>query len=298
MCGSVARLEAAATADLDYMIIYPGELPADRHEFRQLVERTIESVAFEAADGKSVPFGKPNPEGVFARDVCGPDLVRLIGTREEHYDNISRRLLLLLEAQALWNVAYFDSLRDALIGRYAADVAADPSKQFVLLMNDIIRYFRTICVNYHAVTVGDRGKWPLRNIKLRHSRIVMYASLLYSLGELSRFAYARRDASPSKIDSLKQYVQMPPLERFAHLYTANGDDNFFRFLSLYNNFLAAMGDADKRNELRDLDPPHRYESTVFSLLKANSDAFASEVMRFLMARRGVWSDRFFEYLVL
>ena len=47
-----------------------------------------------------------------------------------------------------------------------------------------------------------------------------------------------------------------------------------------------------------LEPGRRYESVVFSQMKANSDAFASEVMRFLNARRGVWSDRFFEYLVL
>jgi hypothetical protein len=31
--------------------------------------------------------------------------------------------------------------------------------------------------------------------------------------------------------------------------------------------------------------------------KANSDALRSELTRFIFARRGQWSERFFEYLI-
>jgi len=89
-----------------------------------------------------------------------------------------RRVLLLLESQALWNSTYFDELRSMLTEQYAP-MSRRRDEAFRLLINDLIRYFRTICVNYHAVKGDDPDKWPIRNIKLRHSRILMYTSLLF-----------------------------------------------------------------------------------------------------------------------
>lgn len=302
--GSLARLEAAYTSDVDCMIVYPDAIPEDAPAFRERVYETIASVKVKTPDGER-PLDKPNPRGVFAGDASGADLLGKIGSRDEAYDNIARRLLLLLESEPLWNGAYFTELRTTLIKAYARDVSDDETKHFVLLINDLIRYFRTICVNYHAVKETDPAMWPIRNVKLRHSRILMYTSLLYCLGELSKFDYSRpgrrrtdHGQPPKKADLLRSYIEMPALERFVHLYEDNDDDNLFRLLGPYNNFLEALGERSSRDELRQLDYPERYGSPAFAALKTNSDAFAAELMRFLFARRGSWSDRFYEYLVL
>lgn len=295
--GSVGRLEASSASDLDFMIVYPSAPPENAAEIRAKIEQAIERAEIRTVTNERATFGRPNPRGVFAGDVDGASILGKIGSRQEDYDNLSRRLLLLLESQSLWNQKGFNDLRTKLINAYADDVRNDPSKQMVLLMNDLIRYFRTICVNYHNVMSNEHGKWPIRNVKLRHSRVVMYASLLFCLGELSKYEFGEITGD-EKVHRLTEYVVLPPLERFVRLYRDNGDDNLFRFLSLYNNFLAVLADPAKRQELVNLDHPRRYDSEVFSQLKANSDAFASEVTRFLNARRGVWSDRFFEYLIL
>lgn len=297
--GSVGRLEASMASDLDFMIVYPGPPPANAAAFRERLEECIEATSITLSDGSRATFRRPNPQSVFVGDVDAGKLVASIGSREEDYDSISQRLLLLLESQPLWNADGFERTREKLVSAYAVDVTADPSKEFVLLINDLIRYFRTLCVNYHSTRTTEHGKWPIRNIKLRHSRIVMYCSLLFCLGELSKFEYRHNDEEPDrKLDLLRKYVALPPLERFVRLYVSNRDGNLYRFLSLYNNFLAALSDPVRRSELAALDYLTRYDSSLFSQLKANSDAFASEIMRFLQARRGAWRDRFFEYLIL
>ena len=63
----------------------------------------------------------------------------------------------------------------------------DPRKNYVFLLNDLIRYFRTICVNYPYTKEPEEEQWPIRNIKLRHSRLMMYASLVAMLGVLSTY---------------------------------------------------------------------------------------------------------------
>ncbi|HYK05428.1 MAG TPA: hypothetical protein VE974_26995 [Thermoanaerobaculia bacterium] len=303
--GSLARLEGSHLSDVDCMIVYPGPPPPDAAEFRSRVYEVLASVRVKAPDCSERALERPNPKGVFAGDANGDELCERIGSRDEPYDNIARRLLLLLEAQALWNPVYFDELRTRLIDEYAEDVSDDQTKHFVLLINDLIRYFRTICVNYHAVKEDEPEKWPIRNIKLRHSRVLMYTSLLFCLAEMSKYEYGgpgrrRTDttAPARKTEMLRSYIEMPALERFVQLYERNEDDNLFRLLGYYNNFLEALGKETTREELYRLEYEKRYQSTTFAALKVNSDAFAAEIMRFLWARRGSWSDRFYEYLIL
>jgi hypothetical protein len=149
-------------------------------------------------------------------------------------------------------------------------------------------------------TVNDYGNWPIRNLKLRHSRLIMYCSLLFALGELSKNEYAcpRDDGTCLKYELLEQYVSYPPLERLVRLYELNADDNLFRLLGLYSVFLTRMAEPDTRAHLANLEYDQRYDNDEFVALKVNSDAFASELARFLYARRGAWSDRYFEYIVL
>jgi hypothetical protein len=52
-----------------------------------------------------------------------------------------------------------------------------------------------------------------------------------------------------------------------------------------------------RAELNGLDDNLRYDNALFSSLKKNSNALQAELVRFIFARRGEWSSRFFEYLL-
>jgi hypothetical protein len=80
-------------------------------------------------------------------------------------------MLLLLEGEWLVNEAGFHSLRREILQRYIGDKMTDHQLSLFLL-NDVIRYYRTMAVDYEFKTnEGDKPKpWGIRNIKLVFSR--------------------------------------------------------------------------------------------------------------------------------
>jgi hypothetical protein len=118
----------------------------------------------------------------------------------------------------------------------------------------------------------------------------MYSGLLFLLGEASKYR------GSAKIETVRAHLPHTPLERLAWVYSENNDGGFFRVLGLYNVFVSRMSDSAWRGQLKDVEYPDRYSVPAFAEMKANSDAFIAEFVRFIFARRGQWSERFFEYL--
>jgi predicted nucleotidyltransferase len=283
VAGSYARLEASTLSDFDVLVVLNNDTDQDK------AHRTV----LDFIESKGHPA--PNPKGVFAKPLTVENLMSVAGGTHETYGDLSRRILLLLESRPVYNKDKYDLLMEKLINTYASDVIEQEgrkTKNFVFLLNDIIRYFRTICVNYqYTKEVTEWGKWPIRNIKLRHSRVLMYFSLVASLGVLSIHF------EDDKVEVLSKLIEAEPLRRLYIAYNLAGDTGFFRVAGYYNVFLDSLNNDGVRKSLGQIDYNDRYASREFAILKANSDAFAAELLRFLDARRGAWSDRFFEYLV-
>jgi hypothetical protein len=280
VAGSFGRLEGSRESDADYIMVVrdPGAstIPADK----EVLQRAIEAYG----------VSPPNKSGVFTQPRSKTQLISPIGKADEKVDELGKRMLLLLESRPVYRSDQFQLLLKEIFDRYSEYVAVDPDKEFAFLANDLMRYFRFICVNYQASFWRQNEKWALRNLKLRHSRIVMYSGLLFLIGEASK------QSGQKKIDAVFNNLSLTPLERIGLVYKQNGDGGFFRVLGLYNVFLARLSDPEWRNQLKDLEYADRYSVPAFAEMKANSDAFIAEFVRFLLARRGQWSDRFFEYL--
>ena len=232
----------------------------------------------------------PNKSGVFSQPRSRAELLEPIGHADEKSDELGKRMLLLLESRPVYQTEVFEQLLLELFKKYSEYVSDDPDKEFALLANDLMRYFRYICVNYQSSFWRQNEKWALRNIKLRHSRIVMYAGLLFLIGEASKYS------GDKKIETVWEKLPLTPLERISWVYKENHDGGFFRVLGLYNVFVSRLSDNAWRDQLKQLDYKERYNTAAFAELKANSDAFIAEFVRFIFARRGQWSDRFFEYV--
>lgn len=280
VCGSYARLEACQHSDLDFMIICNSGISGN--SIREQIHAVMDELGLP----------KPNPRGVFSSDCYRENIIKVAGAVDESYGDLSRRLLLLLESKPLIGTVAFSGLVDEITNVYSRDIGEDKKKNFVYLLNDLIRYFRTICVNYQHAMGEEWGKWPIRNIKLRHSRVLMYFSLIACLGRLSTYY------EDDKIEKLKYYIKLTPLERLHEIYSDSNDTNFFRFAGSYDLFLQFLSDDKSRERLKNLEYKGRYKCRDFSALKTNSDALAAEITRFIFARRNQWSDRFFEYLFI
>ncbi|MDE7539854.1 hypothetical protein [Gluconobacter sphaericus] len=283
VAGSLARREASEVSDLDLIITTISSKPSPDTDILVWRDELCDKLKIE----------KPNPVGVFATPICQTLIESISGGADEHYSSVAKRVLFLLESEWLFNETNYNALLNKIVDAYAIDVTADPRKNFVFLLNDVVRFFRALCVNYqHTKSETSDGKWPLRNVKLRHSRVLMYFSMIAAIGSLSR------ERSPQKIDALKILVKIPPLERLFVAYQLADDGAFYKVAGFYDTFLALLSNSEVREELKGLDYDDRYKSRYFAQLKANSDALSSELLRFYEARRQVWDDRFFEYMIL
>jgi len=139
-------------------------------------------------------------------------------------------------------------------------------------LNDLIRYFRYICVNYQSTFGKQNEKWAIRNLKLRHSRLLMYVGLLVLVGESSKFRDER------KLSTIRTNLALTPLQRLQRVFDANNDHSFFKIAGLYNAFLMRLSDPSVRTQLNAIDYERRYENPYFAALKANSDSFQSELV--------------------
>ena len=281
--GSLARLEASEQSDLDLIIVTQDDRTVDEMEIAAWRDRLCDRLNIE----------KPNPAGVFIRSAPYRRLVGIAGASEEHYGDVAKRVLTVLESAWLYGETDYEQLLNEVLDCYAQDVKAGPHKVFLFLLNDVIRFFRALCVNYqHTKSETDDGKWPIRNLKLRHSRVLMYFSMVAAIGSLSPI-----DA-PAKVANLRTLIAMPPLRRLHAAYALSGDDGFDTVARLYDRFLNRMSVKSNREDLKGLDYENRYDSTLFKELKANSDTLATELARFYEQRRGQWNPKFFEYMVL
>ena len=141
----------------------------------------------------------------------------------------------------------------------------------LFLLNDIIRYYRTIAVDYEFKTVeGENPKpWGIRNIKLVFSRKLLYASGLFSV------AMTADRARDKKIELLEQLFELPVIERMISIC---GKSNMESVLSSYNRILDGMEDANVRDRLKELKKTER-QDPLFRELKNEGHHITRELLK-------------------
>ena len=179
--GSVARGEANAHSDLDIFILDAydeqlGELP-----FPEVKATLLRADLIRA--GESAGFPPFSGDGIYLETHTVSKLVVSMGGRKDDVTNaFTARMLLILESRAILNHAAHELAKNRIVDSYWRDFA-DHTTSFspVFLVNDIMRYWKTVCVNYEADrTAGaptgvDGLTWKnrsrLRNVKLKFSRL-------------------------------------------------------------------------------------------------------------------------------
>jgi predicted nucleotidyltransferase len=284
VAGSLARLEASAVSDLDMIIV--TRQPSDTAKVQSIIDwrdQFCDTMAIE----------RPNRKGVFHEPADRVSIERIAGEAGESYELSAKRALIILESNYIYNNVEYERLLANTLDSYTEDVRGDSSKNFVFLLNDTIRYFRSLCVNYqYTKSEIEYGKWPLRNIKLRHSRLLMYFSLISSIGVLSTCG------TSEKVDGLRKLVSYEPLKRLFVCYKMSSDMGYSQTFVYYDKFLQYLARPEVRAELANLEYSRRYDSTNFSELKENSDRFTSALTKFFRDREKDWNSRFFEYMIL
>lgn len=194
-----------------------------------------------------------------------------IGLDEDDTRNLTRRMLLLLESAPVTRSDIHRDVQDRVLARYL-EYHRRGFRPPRFLLNDIIRYWRTICVDFEGKTAQDRregaekDKFVMRNAKLRTSRKMLYLSgmlpvlLCHFVVEelIGTFLRAQLDA-----------VATDRVARaFLHL---DQRDSGARTMAAYSEWIAIVGDAEKRAQLEGMEKKERRESPIFQAVQRIGD---------------------------
>ena len=250
--GSYARSEVTSGSDVDLFFLSLGETNPD--DIRPYQDKFFDKL-------KEHGFKPPSSGGVFETPIRVTDLCNIIGGMSDENILITRRMLLLLEGNWIHNEAGLNEAREELIRRYMPN-PRDESHICMFLLNDIIRYWRTICVDFeHKVRNGEKPR-AIRLAKLRFSRMMLYFGGLIAVGETGGLP------SDDKINRLSELLRTPTIERVRAVLGGKVDPA----LELYAGFLSDLDSESIRAEL-ELDEPDGTASAAYESLREKAQQF-------------------------
>lgn len=229
--GSWGRGEVTASSDDDFMMLVHGdERPSGD------VEPSVEEIA-------AVFDSSPGAQGIFGVPVFSERLVQDIGLDEDDNSNFTRRMLLMLESVPVTGSDAYREVREEVLDRYLDEsIKAYRPPRFFL--NDVVRYWRTICVDFAGKEHAGPKKWGLRNAKLRTSRKILFAGGLLPVLECFRFDL------PETRTYLEQQLKLLPTDRIAGSFLFHSAiEPGARTFGAYDEFVGRMDDPDFREEL-------------------------------------------------
>lgn len=266
-CGSYARREASTESDIDFFIITSRPPPQSGQPFDLDTLPWVESVRDAIND--IVPI-EPAAAGPFSKVESRNTMLVNIGGEYDSNQKITRRMLFLLEGEWLFNADGLKQVRREILERYIGEGMTD-HQLALFLLNDIIRYYRTVAVDYEFKTVeGEKPKpWGIRNIKLVFSRKLLYASGIFSVAMTADRARER------KIAILEDLFEMPVIDRMVSIC---GQAKLESVLASYDRFLERLEDEGVRERLNTLQKTERGDP-LFRELKNEGHHFTRELLK-------------------
>jgi predicted nucleotidyltransferase len=247
--GSLAREELTANSDFDTLVVAFG-LPTDVSITKRLLSSLTEV-------GQKLGLNRPGATRMFGRVVAAPDLTERIGLEDDTNVTHSRRILVLQESISIYQPDLRIRLVEAILDRYLIDYKEDKPGVARFLLNDILRYWRTIAVDYQAKRWEQlEPDWGLRYLKLRISRKLTFAGTLVSV----LLPYHTKQAANARY--FREQFDMPALARLAQIYPLldNGSrTNLATALTIADEFCNALGNEAFRTMAASVEDPSDME---------------------------------------
>jgi hypothetical protein len=261
--GSYARQEVVEGSDVDIFFLGVSS-----------IDPAIEAQETFLPKLEALGFKPPSPGGVFENPLVVTSLRDNIGGAEDTNVTITRRMLFLLEGEWVFNEAGFRIARTEIIQAYLKDVTGEGhlSKYF---LNDVVRYWRTICIDYEQKARFRNKARGIRYIKLRFSRLLLYFAGVLAAAETYNLPTSEKHAI------LENMLALNPIDRIRTIAGGVADPAIER----YAEFLAALSDRDTRAELETLDPSY-IDKPSFTSLRESARRFREDLIEVLYSKYG------------
>jgi predicted nucleotidyltransferase len=243
--GSWARRELTEHSDDDWLVLVEGSQ-------RENVAPAID----EVASILGLDDRKPGEQEIFGIHAFCDDIEK-VGLDRDNNKNVTHRVLLMLESIPFTGHDAHQACWERILDGYLQEVRRDerPPRFF---LNDVVRYWRTICVDFVGKHRKAGDKWGTRNAKLRASRKVLFAGGLLPI--LQCFRLNRAHMRPFLVDQLTA----PATDRLAYAFLEWGvPDPGARFFDAYDRWLELLNDKEIREELNTVTPENADGSPAF-----------------------------------
>ncbi len=275
--GSLARREWTSGSDVDWTMLIDGQADPQHRLTAREVKAAIGHLEYNG-----ISLKPPGSEGIFGNMTFGHDVVHRIGGQADSNHNTTQRVLLLLEATVLRDPnddlggSYGRVVRQ-ILNRYVLSDSNFHSKTDNqsriprFLLNDIVRYWRTMCVDFAYKDWEQAGdKWAIRNIKLRTSRKLLFVAGLmmvfscFKNDSLQRYGDESVDYTLRLQSHLLKFVHSTPLNILVWTLANIGlNEPCVEFLDCYEQFLAKMNVPTIREHLTGLSEEVVYDDPEF-----------------------------------
>jgi hypothetical protein len=276
--GSYGRLEAHAASDLDLFFVSKSNVPINR-----ITKILVDAQLIYTARGLGFPPFSNDAQYLEIHSLN--EMLEKLGSPDDDSKNLfTARMLLLLESRPVFGDSNYKRILEEIIDAYFRDFH-DHTGDFrpLFLVNDILRFWKTLCLNYEnrrnrPQDREQKNKHHLRNLKLKFSRLLICFSTIAPL-------FASRISSREEVLSL---AGLPPLQRLENLATTDERVALYnQITTLYEFFLGITSKPDilewigvKENRKAAFSRADEFGAAMFAFLKSSLQS--SDDIRFLI----------------
>jgi len=152
--GSMARGEWTDGSDVDWTLLIDGPADPEHRNIAHIISTSLEKSGLR----------KPGSTGIFGNMAFSHDIIHQIGGQKDTNRNTTQRILLLLESCSVTDKLVCDRVICSVLMRYLEDdisFLSPKGKKYKIprfLLNDIVRYWRTMAVDYAHKRYERAGK--------------------------------------------------------------------------------------------------------------------------------------------
>lgn len=236
VAGSMGRSEMGTRSDLDLFLVS-----------MKSCDELHQKALIDSLDSLNVQLGyAPSSNRRFVKVYELGDLLRNTGSPQDDTENcFTARMLLLLESKVLANEETYAQVLDQVLSQYFRDERGKSSYRPLFLLNDVLRYWRTLCLNYEELRHDRDRPWWKKSINLKFSRM---------LTVFATVAVLTVQEVQSKAD-FRPMCHLTPMKRLAYALDCLDDASlvarFREFLADYEQFLCWKEDESRDERARE-----------------------------------------------
>lgn len=162
--GSIGRGEVCKYSDLDLFVL--SEKPCLRLD-------ELEMLAAIVTINEKLGYSRISNDGRYLKAYSLKEMLDVLGEPRDDSENLfTARMLMILESRPVYRTDLYNRYLLSIVDHYFRDKRGKRSFRPLFFLNDLLRFWRTLCLNYELIRDDPNRPWRKKNINLKFSRML------------------------------------------------------------------------------------------------------------------------------